>query len=167
MAITSIVLICNWHINFSVNSVKLNENLEAHFFFPDFIYDVEIVEERKTCFGLVADPPFSIPRQLLVFIITIKNWLEVTVPWKKTVLDRYKNHSKNTFLHVSDNVDLSRSFCAQFCDYELSYTAKYEKKYSFLRRKGKLNSCGVCLTTLKICRSRNLIGIRTSGRTGH
>ena len=106
--------------------MKLNKNLEAHFFFPDFIYDVEIIEERKTCFGLVADPPFSFPRQFLVFIITIKNWPEVSVPWKETILDLYKNHSKNTFLHVSDNVDLSRSFPAQFCDYELSYRPKYE-----------------------------------------
>ena len=107
----------------NIKSVKLNENLKVHFFFPDFNDDVAIIKERKTCFGWVADPPFSIPRQLLVFIVAIENLPEVSVPYKQTTVDFYKNHNENTTLQVSDTMELSRSVRAQFCDYELSYKA--------------------------------------------
>ena len=40
--------------------VKINKNLKAHF--PDFNVDVAIIKDRKTFFGWVADPLFSIPR---------------------------------------------------------------------------------------------------------
>ena len=101
----------------NIKSVKLNENLKAHFFFPDFNDDVAILKERKTCFGWVAEPPFSIPRQLLVFIIAIENLPEVSVPYKQTIVDFYENHIENKTLQVSDNMELSRSVRAQFCDY--------------------------------------------------
>ena len=115
----------------NIKSVKLNENCKAHFFFPDFNDDVAIIKERRTCFGWVADPPFSIPRQLLVFIIAIENLPEVYVPYKQTTVDFNKNHNENTTLHVSDNMELSRSVSAQFCDYELSYRPMYENQLGF------------------------------------
>ena len=104
----------------NIKSVKLNENLKAHFFFPDFNDDVAIIKDRKTRFGWVAEPPFSIPRQLLVFIIAIENLPEVSVRYKQTTVDFYENHIENKTLQVSDNMELSRSVRAQFCDYELS-----------------------------------------------
>ena len=70
-----------------IKSVKLNENLKANFFFPDFNDDVAIIKERRTCFGWVADYPFSIPRQLLVFIIAIEKLPEASVPYKQTTVD--------------------------------------------------------------------------------
>ena len=84
----------------NIKSVKLNENLNAHFFFPDFNDDVSIIKERKTCFGWVADPPFSVPRQLLVFIIAIENLPEVSVPCKETTKDFYENHIESTLHKV-------------------------------------------------------------------
>ena len=114
----------------NIKSVQLNENLKAHFF-PDFNDDVEIKKERKTCFGWVAEPPFSIPRQLLVFIIAIENLPEVFVRYKQTTVDLYENHIENKTLQVSDNMELSRSVCAQFCDYELSYRPMYENQLGF------------------------------------
>ena len=63
-----------------VKSVKLNKNIKAHFFFPDFTDDVAIIKERKKSFGWVADPPFSILWQLLVLIIAIENLPELFVP---------------------------------------------------------------------------------------
>ena len=151
----------------NIKSVKLNENLKAHFFFSDFNDDVAIIKERKTCFGWVAEPPFSIPRQLLVFIIAIENMPEVSVPYKQTTVDFYENHFENTTLQVSDNRELSRSVRAQFCDYELSYRPMYENQLGILRRRENLNFSGVYLTSMTICRSRNLIGIVTSGKMGH
>ena len=149
----------------NIKSVKLNENLKAHIFFPDFNDDVAIIKERKTCYGWVADPPFSIPRQLLVFIIAIENLPEVSVPYKQTTVDFYKNRIENTNLQVSDNMELSRSVREQFCDYELSYRPMYENQLGFLRREN-LNFSGVCLTSMTICRSRNLIEIVTTGKMG-
>ena len=115
----------------NIKSVKLKENLKAHFFFPDFNDDIAIIKERKTCFGWVVEPPFSIPRQLLVFIIAIENLPEVSVPYKQTIVDFYENHIENKTLQVSDNMKLSRSVGAQFCDYELSYRPMYENKLGF------------------------------------
>ena len=105
----------------NIKSVKLNENLKTHFFFSDFNDDVAIIKERKTSFGWVADPPFSIPRQLLVFIIAIENLPEVSVLYKETTKVFYENHMEDQILQVSDNMELGRSVRAQFCDYELSY----------------------------------------------
>ena len=122
----------------NIKSVKLNENLKAHFFFPDFNDDVAIIKERRTCFGWVADPPFSIPRQLLVFIIAIENLPEVSVPYKQTNVDFYKNHNENTTLHVLDNMELSRSVRAQFCDYELSYRPMYDNQLGFFEEERQL-----------------------------
>ena len=99
----------------NIKSVKLNENLKAHFFFPDFNDDVAIKMERKTCFGWVADLPFSVPRQLLVFIVAIETLPEVSVPYKQTTVDFYKNHNKNPTLHVSDNMELNRSVRGNNC----------------------------------------------------
>ena len=127
----------------NIKSVKLNENLKVHFFFPDFNDDVAIIKERKTCFRWVADPPFSIPRQLLVFIVAIENLPEVSVPYKQTTVDFYKNHNENTTLQVSDTMELSRSVRAQFCDYELSYRAIHENQQRFLEeRELKFLWCG-------------------------
>ena len=122
----------------NIKSVKLNENLKVHFFFPDFNDDVAIIKERKTCFGWVADPPFSIPRQLLVFIVAIENLPEVSVPYKQTTVDFYKNHNENTTLQVSDTMELSRSVRAQFCDYELSYKAIHENQRGFFEEEREL-----------------------------
>ena len=122
----------------NIKSVKLNENLKAHFFFPDFNDDVAIIKERKTCFGWVAEPPFSIPRQLLVFIIAIENLPEVSVPYKQTIVDFYENHIENQTLQVSDNMELSRSVRAQFCDYELSYRPMYENQLGFFEEEREL-----------------------------
>ena len=122
----------------NIKSVKLNENLKAHFFFPDFNDDVAIIKERKTCFGWVAEPPFSIPRQLLVFIIAIENLPEVSVPYKQTTVDFYENHIENKTLQVSDNMELSRSVRAQFCDYELSYRPMYENQLGFFEEEREL-----------------------------
>ena len=121
----------------NIKSVKLNENLKAHFY-PDFNEDVAIIKERKTCFGWVADPPFSILRQLLVFIIAIEILPEVSVPYKQTTLDFYKNHIENKTLQISDNMELSRSVRAQFCDYELSYRPMYENQLGFFEEEGEL-----------------------------
>ena len=121
----------------NIKSVKLNENLKAHFFFPDFNDDVTIIKERKTCFGWVAEPPFSIPRQLLVFIIAIENLPEVSVPYKQTTVDFYENHIENKTLQVSDNMELSRSVRAQFCD-ELSYRPMYENQLGFFEEEREL-----------------------------
>ena len=122
----------------NIKSVKLNENLKAHFFFPDFNDDVAIIKERKTCFGWVADPPFSTPRQLLVFIIAIENLPEVSVPYEETTKDFYENHIEITTSQVSDNMELSRSVRAQFCDYELSYRPMYENQLGFLEDEREL-----------------------------
>ena len=97
-----------------IKYVKLNKNLKVHFVFPDFNDDVAIIRERETCFGWVADPPFSIPRQLLVFIIAIENLPEAAVPYEQTTVDVYKNHIENKTLQVSDNMELSRSVREQF-----------------------------------------------------
>ena len=123
----------------NIKSVKLNENLKAHFFFPDFNDDVAIRKEKKTCFGWVADPPFSITRQLLVFIITIETLPEVSVPYKQTTVDFYKNHIENKTLQISDNMELSRSVRAQFCDYELSYRPMSENQLGFFEEERELN----------------------------
>ena len=122
----------------NIKSVKLNENLKAHIFFPDFNDDVAIIKERKTFYGWVADPPFSIPRQLLVFIIAIENLPEVSVPYKQTTVDFYKNRIENTNLQVSDNMELSRSVREQFCDYELSYRPMYENQLGFFEEEREL-----------------------------
>ena len=150
----------------NIKSVKLNENLKAHFF-HDFNDDEAIIKERKTCFGWVADPPFSIPRQLLVFIIAIENLPDVSIPYKQTTVDFYKNHIENKTLQLTDNMELSRSVRAQFCDFELSYRPMYKNQWVFLRRKENLNFSGEFLTSMTVCRSRNLIGIVTSGKMGH
>ena len=118
--------------------MKLNENLKAHIFFPDFNDDVAIIKERKNCYGWVADPAFSIPRQLLVFIIAIENLPEVSVPYKQTTVDFYKNRIENTNLQVSDNMELSRSVREQFCDYELSYRPMYENQLRFFEEEREL-----------------------------
>ena len=115
----------------NVKSVKLNQFLRTQLFFPDFIDDVAIIKERKTSFGWVADPPFSIPWQLMVFFIAMENLPEPSVPYKQTTVDFYKNHNKNIILHVSDNIVLSRSVRTQFCDYELSYRPMYENEMGF------------------------------------
>ena len=122
----------------NIKSVKLNENLKVHFFLPDFNDDVAITKERKTCFGWVADPPFSIPRQLLVFINAIENLPDVSVPYKQTTVDFYKIHNENTTLQVSDTMELSRSVRAQFCDYELSYRAIHENQRVFFEEEREL-----------------------------
>ena len=122
----------------NIKSVKLNENLKAHFFFPDFNDDVAIIKERKTFFGWVAEPPFSIPRQLLVFIIAIENMPEVSVPYEQTTVDFYENYFENTTLQVSDNMELSRSVRAQFCDYELSYRPMYENQLGYFEEEREL-----------------------------
>ena len=118
--------------------MKLNGNLKAHFFFPDFNDDVAIINERKTCFGWVVEPPFSIPRQLLVFIIAIENLPEVSVPYKQTTVDFYENHIENKTLQVSDNMELSSSVRAQFCDHELSYRPMYENQLGFFEEEREL-----------------------------
>ena len=118
--------------------MKLNENLNAHFFFPDFNDAVAIIKERKTCFGWVADPPFSIPRQLLVFIIAMENLPEVSVPYKETTKDFHENLIENTIWQVSDIMELSRSVRAQFCDYELSYRPMYENQLGFFKEEREL-----------------------------
>ena len=84
----------------NIKSVNLNENLKAHIFFPDFNDDVAIVKERKTCYGWVADPPFSIPRQLLVFISAIENLPEVYVPYKHNCRLLQKPHRKHKLASV-------------------------------------------------------------------
>ena len=122
----------------NIKSVKLNENLKVHFFFPDFNDVVAIIKERKTCFGWVAEPPFSIPRQLLVFIIAIENLPEVSVRYKQTTVDFYENHIENKTSQVSDNMELSRSVRAQFCDYELSYRPMYENQLGFFEEEREL-----------------------------
>ena len=122
----------------NIKSVKLNENLKAHIFFPDFNDDVAIIKERKTCYGWVADPPFSIPRQLLVFIIAIENLPEVSVPYKQTTVYFLKNRIENTNLQVSDNMELSRSVREQFCVYELSYRPMYENQLGFFEEEREL-----------------------------
>ena len=122
----------------NIKSVKLNENLKARIFFPDLNDDVAIVKERKTCYSWVADPPFWIPRQLLVFIIAIENLPEVSVPDKQTTVGFYKNHIENTNLRVSDNMELSRSVREQFCDYELSYRPMYENQMGFFEEEREL-----------------------------
>ena len=71
----------------NIKFVKLNENLEAHFFFPNFKDGIAIIKERRTCIGWVVVCSFSIPRQLLVFIIAIEILTEVSVPYKKTIVD--------------------------------------------------------------------------------
>ena len=121
----------------NIKSVKLNENLKVHFF-PDFNDDVAIIKERKIFFGWVADPAFSIPRQLLVVIVAIENLPEVSVPYKQTTVDFYKNHNENTTLKVSDTMELSRSVRAQFCDYELSYRAIHENQRGFFEEEREL-----------------------------
>ena len=95
--------------------VKMNKNLKAHFF-PDFNVDVAIIKDRKTIFGWVADPLFSIQRQLLVFINAIEILPEVSVKYEQTTVDFYKNHNETTTLHVSVYMELSRSVLAEFCD---------------------------------------------------
>ena len=122
----------------NIKSVKLNKNLKAHIFFPDLNDDVAIIKGRKTCYGWVADPLFSIPRQLLVFIVAIENLPEVSVPYKQTTVDFYKNHIENTNLQVSDNMELSRSVCEKFCDYELSYRSMYENQLVFFEEEREL-----------------------------
>ena len=122
----------------NIKSVKLNKNLKAHIFFPNFNNDVAIIKERKTCYGWVADPSFSIPRQLLVFIVAIENLPEVSVPDKQTTVDFYKNHIENTKLQVSDNMELSRLVREQFCDYELSYRPMYENQLGFFEEEREL-----------------------------
>ena len=82
----------------NIKSVKLNENLKAHMFFPNFNDDVAIINEIKTCYGWVVDPPFSIPRQLLVFIIAIENLPEISVPYNCRLLQ--KPHRKHKFASV-------------------------------------------------------------------
>ena len=121
----------------NINSVKLNENLKAHFFFP-FNDDVAIIKERKRCLGWVADPPFSIPRQLLVCIIAIEDLPEVSVLYKKTTVDFYKYHIENKTLQISDNMELNRSALAQFCIYELSYRPMYENQLAFFEEEREL-----------------------------
>ena len=130
----------------NIKSVKLNENRRAHF--PAFIDYVAIINERKTCLGWVADPPLSIPRQLLVFIIAIENLPEVSLQHKMKTAEFYKNHNENTTLQVSDNMELSRAVSAQLFDHEFSYRPMYENQQGFLRRRGNLNFYGVCLTNL-------------------
>ena len=66
----------------------------------DFNDDVAVMKERKTGFGTVADPPFSFPRLLLVFIFAIEKLPEVSVPYKQTTVNFYKNH-KETQLYTS------------------------------------------------------------------
>ena len=122
----------------NIKSEKLNKNLKTHFFFPDFNDDVAIIKQRKTCFGWVADLPFSIPRQLLVFIIAIENLPEVSIPYKQTTVDFYTNHVKNKTLQISDNIELIRSVRAQFCDYELSYRPIYKNQLGFFEEEREL-----------------------------
>ena len=96
------------------------------------------MKERKTCFGTVTDPPFSILRLLLVLKIAIENWPEVSVPYKQTTVNFYKNHNENTTLYVSDNMELSISVRAQFCDYELSYRPMFENQPGFFEEERDL-----------------------------
>ena len=51
----------------------------------------------------------------------MENLPEVSVPYKETTVDFYKNYIENKALQISDNKELSRSVRARFCDYELSY----------------------------------------------
>ena len=83
----------------NIKSVKLNENLKAHFL-HDFNDDEAIIKERKTCFGWVADPPFSIPRQLLVFIIAIENLPEVYSIQTDNCILLQKPHRKQNFTNL-------------------------------------------------------------------
>ena len=122
----------------NIKSVKLNENLKAHFFCPDFNDDVAVKKERKTSYGRVADPPFSIPRQILVITIAIENLPELSVPYKQTAVDFYKNHIENTTLQVSDSMELSRSVRERFCDYESSYRPMYENQLGFYEEEREL-----------------------------
>ena len=80
----------------NIKWVKFNENLKVHFFFADANDDVPIIKERKTCFGWVADPPFSIPTQLLVFNVALEILLEVSLQYNQTTVNFYKNHIENT-----------------------------------------------------------------------
>ena len=81
------------HLGFQPSSTKKGYNDEYQtreneqkpqgpLFFPDFNVDVAIIKDKKTFFGWVADPLFSIPRQLLVFINAIENLPEVSVPYE-------------------------------------------------------------------------------------
>ena len=151
----------------NIKSVQLNENLKVHFFFPDFNDDVAIIKERKTCFRWVADPLFSIPRQLLVFIVAIENLPEVSVPYKQTTVDFYKNHNENTTLQVSDTIELSDQSVRNSVIMSCPIKQYMKINEDFLKRRGNLNSSGVFLTSMTICRSRNLIGIVTIGKMRH
>ena len=114
-------------------SVKWNENTKNHF---NFSISIVNYKPRTLWFGSVADPPFSFPRFLLVINIAIENLPEVSVPYKQTTVDFYKNHNENTTLHVSDNMELSISVRAQFCDYELLKDQCSKINWDFLRRRG-------------------------------
>ena len=47
-------------------SVKLNENITAHLFFPEFSDNAIVLKERKKWFDWSADLPLSFEKQLLV-----------------------------------------------------------------------------------------------------
>ena len=84
----------SWTDEYQIRGIIINENLKVRVF-SDLNGDVAIIKERKTCFGWVADPPFSTPRQLLVFIISIENLPEVcTIQTDKC---RQKPHRKDNF----------------------------------------------------------------------
>ena len=63
---------------------------------------------------------------------------EVSVPYEETTKDFYENHIENTTLQVSDNMELSRSVRAQFCDYELSYRPMYKNQLGFFEDEREL-----------------------------
>ena len=152
----------------NIKSVKLNKNLKAHFFFPEFIDDVAIIQERKSCFSRIVDFPFAILRQLLVFIISIENLPEVSVIYKKTIVGFHNNRNENTISQVSDNMELNRLVRAQFSDYELSCRPMYGNQSGFFEKKGNKNSSCVLLTSITACRStKKLIANVMSGKNDH
>ena len=65
------------------------------------------------------------------FVIAIDNFLEVSVLYKQTTVNFYKKHIENVTLQVSDNMELTRSVRAQFCEYELSFRPMYENQLGF------------------------------------
>ena len=96
----------------NIKSVKLDQNIKDDFCFPDFNDDVAQIKERKEYFGWVADPLFSILRQLLVFIIAIENLPEVSVLNKQTTVDFEEPQRKHSFARRRQHGTQQISPCA-------------------------------------------------------
>ena len=119
------------------------------------------------CFGWVANHLFSIPRQLLVFIIAFETLPEGSVPSKQTTLDFYNNHNDSTILHFSDNMEPINQSILNSLIMNCLIEQCMKINWSFLRRRVKITSCGVCLTSLKTYRNKKLIVIITRGKMVH